>query len=148
MSRDDPAEPKDTAQSLLQEVIDEWTQFDDVDAPVNGGDLVEWFGVFRERAKRIAWTGPASGRQTYIVTCYRVVRVPVEMDAENHAEAISLADRLASEKLESCMGGGEIKDTGETTAYDVDDVGETGTGTRFYDRDGFAAPGMSRATIR
>lgn len=31
----------------LREAIDAWPQFDDPDAPVNGGDMVEWFGEWR-----------------------------------------------------------------------------------------------------
>jgi hypothetical protein len=42
--------------SLLQEAIDAWPQFDrddgDPEAEVNGGDLVEWFGDFRERVRQ------------------------------------------------------------------------------------------------
>ncbi len=36
---------------LLQDAIDAWPQFD-TDEPVNGGDLVEWFGEWREQAKK------------------------------------------------------------------------------------------------
>ncbi len=36
---------------LLQDAIDAWPQFD-ADEPVNGGDLVEWFGEWRQQVKK------------------------------------------------------------------------------------------------
>lgn len=35
---------------LVTEAVGRWPQFDDPDDPVNGGDLVEWFGAWRKRA--------------------------------------------------------------------------------------------------
>lgn len=37
--------------ALLKEAVDEWPEFDG-DESVNGGDLVEFFGDWRERAKK------------------------------------------------------------------------------------------------
>ena len=39
-------------QALLRRAVDDWPQFDG-DESVNGGDLVEWFALFRTDAKRI-----------------------------------------------------------------------------------------------
>ena len=38
--------------ALLRRAVDDWPQFDG-DESVNGGDLVEWFALFRTDAKRI-----------------------------------------------------------------------------------------------
>ena len=37
-------------QRLLQNAIDAWPQFE-TDEPVNGGDLVDWFGEWRLNVK-------------------------------------------------------------------------------------------------
>jgi len=39
-------------QALLRRAVDDWPQFDGEES-VNGGDLVEWFALFRTDAKRI-----------------------------------------------------------------------------------------------
>ena len=39
-------------QALLRRAVDEWPQFDGEES-VSGGDLVEWFALFRTDAKRI-----------------------------------------------------------------------------------------------
>lgn len=39
-------------QTLLRRAVEDWPQFDG-DEAVNGGDLVEWFAVFRADAKRL-----------------------------------------------------------------------------------------------
>ena len=46
------AAPSDAEQMqrLLQVAIDAWPQFD-TDEPVNGGDLVDWFGEWRQQVK-------------------------------------------------------------------------------------------------
>jgi len=41
-----------TPQALLRRAVEDWPQFDG-DEPVNGGDLVEWFAIFRANAKRL-----------------------------------------------------------------------------------------------
>jgi hypothetical protein len=38
--------------ALVGEAIDAWPEFDDEHTPVNGGDLVEWFGAWRDRARQ------------------------------------------------------------------------------------------------
>ncbi len=43
----------ETEHDLLVEAVDAWPEFDDPDEPVNGGDLVEWFGEWRKRAKKV-----------------------------------------------------------------------------------------------
>ena len=39
-------------QALLRRAVEDWPPFDS-DEPVNGGDLVEWFAIFRADAKRL-----------------------------------------------------------------------------------------------
>jgi len=39
-------------QALLRRAVEDWPQFDG-DESVNGGDLVEWFAIFRADAKRL-----------------------------------------------------------------------------------------------
>jgi len=39
-------------QVLLRRAVQDWPQLDG-DEPVNGGDLVEWFAIFRANAKRL-----------------------------------------------------------------------------------------------
>ena len=39
-----------TPTELLQKALDDWPEFD-TDEPVDGADLVEWFGKFREECK-------------------------------------------------------------------------------------------------
>lgn len=57
-------EPKDSMTGLLKDAVEVWAQFDTdkgadpatgegTDLDVNGGDLVEWFGEWRERAKAV-----------------------------------------------------------------------------------------------
>jgi len=41
-----------TQQALLRRAVEDWPQFDG-DESVNGGDLVEWFAIFRADAKRL-----------------------------------------------------------------------------------------------
>lgn len=36
--------------AALRKAIDDWPTWDDQDEPVNGGDLVEWFGNWRKSA--------------------------------------------------------------------------------------------------
>jgi hypothetical protein len=38
--------------ALLRRAVDDWPQFDGAE-PVNGGDLVEWFALFRADAKQM-----------------------------------------------------------------------------------------------
>ena len=45
--------------TLLRRAVDDWPQFDGEES-VNGGDLVEWFALFRTDAKRIL--GPQRSR--------------------------------------------------------------------------------------
>lgn len=61
------AAPNDSAlRAKLQEAVDEWPQFDvttdappslnsmyEEDSSVNGGDLVEWFGIWRAQVKEL-----------------------------------------------------------------------------------------------
>ena len=49
----DPDEIADFAhkcQQLLAEAVGRWPEFDNPTIPVNGGDLVEWFAGWREKA--------------------------------------------------------------------------------------------------
>ena len=41
----------DEALDLLQSIVSDWPEFDG-DESVNGGDMVEWFGEFRQRVKK------------------------------------------------------------------------------------------------
>lgn len=59
-----PADPvRDAAPDMLaalRKAIDDWPTWDDQDEPVNGGDLVEWFGNWRKSA--LAAIAKAEGR--------------------------------------------------------------------------------------
>lgn len=44
------AEPNVTPEELIREALFNWPQFES-DAEVNGGDMVEWFGEWRERCQ-------------------------------------------------------------------------------------------------
>lgn len=50
--------PSEAMRSHLKAAIDAWPQFD-VDADVNGVELVEWFGDWRRRARELL--GSSSG---------------------------------------------------------------------------------------
>lgn len=49
-ARDLQFEHDNRFRELVQQAIDDWPEFD-TDEEVNGSDLVEWFGLWLERAK-------------------------------------------------------------------------------------------------
>jgi hypothetical protein len=50
-SNNSPGIPSPSLLALAQQAIDEWPEFDS-DDDVNGGDLVEWFGRWRDATKK------------------------------------------------------------------------------------------------
>jgi len=48
-------------QGLLEYALDSWPQFD-TDEPVNGGDLVDWFGEWRIHVKQCLGIEPTAGQ--------------------------------------------------------------------------------------
>lgn len=45
---------------ILKGAVSDWSTFENADEPVNGGDMVEWFGGFYQKAK--AAIAKAEGR--------------------------------------------------------------------------------------
>lgn len=57
------------ARVLLAEAVDGWPQFDapgDEHEPVNGGNLVEWFSIWREQAKELLAAQPTSQPAVFV----------------------------------------------------------------------------------
>jgi hypothetical protein len=45
----------------IEVMVDAWPEFDDDDEPVDGAELVEWWGQEREKCKKVLASTPLEG---------------------------------------------------------------------------------------
>ncbi len=109
--------------SLLRRAVEAWPQFDapgDEHEPVSGGDLVEWFSVWRGEAKELLAAQPASQPVVFVgveggladYTAFGPVRVAlVDWDAIRDAyDDVEALERIAESREEiAALPEGDFK---------------------------------------
>jgi len=117
---------------LVRRAVEAWPQFDapgDEDEPVSGGDLVEWFSIWREQAKDLLAAQPASQPAVFVgveggladYTAFGLVRVVlVDWDAIRDAcDDEEALERIAEYREEiAALPDGDFK-AGLVAALDV-----------------------------